>query len=226
MSTMDDNALETGATETPTQPTQEQQKTYTQEEFDKHMAGMRKSIESKFEKQFAELGDLDELKQLKTAAEQQRQEEAIKKGEFEKILQEKISAKDAEIQKRDGVIKEYKVNSPLLDAAARYKAVAPEQVRSLLTSNVRLNSSGEVEVVDAQGTTRYGDAGTPLTVDDLVKEFLDSNPHFVQPGASTTNTRSQVSPTSASSKFSLDSLDLTNAEHRKMYKEAKEKGLL
>ena len=44
-------------------------KTYTQEEFDKHMAGMRKAIEQKFERQFSELGDLNELRQLKRITE-------------------------------------------------------------------------------------------------------------------------------------------------------------
>lgn len=209
------------------EPTQaEQTKTYTQEEFDKHMAGMRKSIESKFEKQFAELGDLDELKQLKAQAEQQRQEEAFKKGEFEKVLQEKLSAKDAEIQKRDSVIKEYKVNSPLLDAAARYKAVAPEQVRSLLTSQVRLNSTGDVEVVDANGTTRYGDSGTPLSVDDLVKEFLDTNPHFVQAAPATTHSKSNIGESPSLDNFDVSQLDLSNPEHRKIYKQARQKGVI
>ena len=93
------------ATDAP-QENQEQGRSYTQEEFDKHMAGMRKSLEAKYERQFAELGDLDELKQLKATAEKQRTEEALKKGEFEKILQELAQKKDAEISKRDEVIRE------------------------------------------------------------------------------------------------------------------------
>lgn len=214
-------------TETETAQSQETaSKTYTQAEFDNHMAGLKKSLASKYERQYADLGDVEELRALKTDAEMRKQEEQIKRGEFEKTLQELAAKKDDEIRKRDVVITEYKVNSPLLDAAAKHRAVAPEQVRALLGSSVRLGESGEVEVLDTTGSVRYDDSGKPVAVDVLVKEFLDSNPHFVQPGASTTNTRSQVSPTSASSKFSLDSLDLTNAEHRKMYKEAREKGLL
>jgi hypothetical protein len=214
-------------TETETAQSQETaSKTYTQAEFDNHMAGLKKSLASKYERQYADLGDVEELRALKTDAEMRKQEEQIKRGEFEKTLQELAAKKDDEIRKRDVVITEYKVNSPLLDAAAKHRAVAPEQVRALLGSSVRLGESGEVEVLDTSGNVRYDDSGKPVAVDVLVKEFLDSNPHFVQPGASTTNTRSQVSPTSASSKFSLDSLDLTNAEHRKMYKEAREKGLL
>lgn len=216
------------ATDAPVQTENQAEavKTYTQEEFDKHMSGLRKSLESKFEKQFAELGDLTELKQLKANAEKQRQEEALKKGEFEKVLQEMAAKKDAEIQKRDSIIKEYKVNSPLLDAAARYKAVAPEQVRSLLNNQVILNDQGEVEVVDAQGTTRYADNGAPLTVDDLVKEFLSSNPHFVQAAPSTTNAKSSVGVTPTAENFDISKLDLTNPDHRKLYKQALSQGTL
>lgn len=206
---------------------QEQQvRTYTQEEFDKHMAGLKHSLQNKFEKQLSELGDLEELKQLKANAEKQRQEEAIKKGEFEKILQEKISAKDAEIQKRDEVIKEYKVNTPLLNAAAKYKAVAPEQVQSLLRNSVRLNEVGEAEVIDANGTVRYDDSGKPLGVDDLVREFLEANKHFVQAAPATTNTKSATAPVNLSSDFDITKLDLSNPEHRKVYKEALSKGII
>jgi hypothetical protein len=217
------------ATDAPTHNTvenQEQSKTYTQEEFDRHMAGLKKSLASKYERQYSELGDLDELRQMKSEAEQRRQEEQIKRGEFEKTLQELAQKKDDEIRKRDAVITEYKVNSPLLDAAARYRAVAPEQVKALLGTQVRLGESGEVEVLATDGSVRYDDSGVPVTVDTLVKEFLDTNPHFVQPGVATTNTRSQVTPTSAKSDFDLASLDLTKPEHRKLYQEARNKGLV
>lgn len=212
------------ATEAQTQEKGSEPK-YTQEDFDKHMAGMRKALEQKFEKKFAELGDIEELKQLKTQAEKQKQDEALKKGEFEKILQEQAAKKDAEIQKRDSMIKEYKVNTPLLDAAARYKAVAPEQVRSLLQSDVRLGDDGEVEVVGKDGTVRYNDRGAPFSVDELVQEFLGSNPHFVSAGPSNTNSKSNDGNTMRSD-FDVSKLDFKNPKDRQAYKEAKEQGLI
>ncbi len=115
-------------------------KTYTQEEFDRHMAGLKSSIAKKYEKQlnvYSELGDIDTLKSLKAEAEKRQTEQQIKRGEFEKTLQELAAKKDAEIQRRDSVIKEYKVNTPLLSAAANMRAVAPEQVKALLSNNVR-----------------------------------------------------------------------------------------
>jgi ligand-binding sensor domain-containing protein len=109
------------------------------------------------------------------------------------------------------------VDTPLLNAAAKYRSVAPEQVKSLLKNNVRLGEEGTVEVVGSDGSVRYNDAGEALGVDDLVKEFLDTNPHFVQPTPSTTNTKSSIS----NSKEALDvsKLDMSNPEHRKAYAE-------
>ena len=94
-------------------------KTYSQEEFDQHMARMKASISKKYEKTFAELGDIEELRNLKSEAEKRRTEEQINRGEFEKTLQEMAAKKDAEIQKRDQIIREYTVDVPLVTAAAQ-----------------------------------------------------------------------------------------------------------
>ena len=215
---------ETLATEQATdaiESSQEQAtKTYTQEEFDKHMAGLKNSIAKKYEKQFAELGDLEELKQLKATAEKARQEESFKRGEFEKILQEKLSIKDQEIARRDSLISEFKIEMPLIQAASQFKSVNPEQVKSLLRNNVKL-VNGEVEVVDETGQVRYSDAGKPLTPQELVKEFLDKNPHFVQATPSTSNGKNSVNPGATVGKLDVTTLDMSNKDHRQLYKEYK-----
>ena len=212
-------------TETETQATSNA-KTYSQEEFDNHMAGLKSSITKKFERQFAELGDIDELKQLKTKAEKAKESEAIRKGEFEKILTEKADKWNSEIQKRDSVIKEYKINSPLLNEAAKLKSVNPEQVKQLLGGQVRLNDNGDVEVIGTDGAVRYNDDGKPVSVEQLVDGFLKENPHFVQATPSTTNTKSSISGTASKEPFDLTKLDLVNPEHRQLYREAKQKGLI
>ena len=201
-------------------------KTYTQEEFDNHMAGLKNSITKKFEKQFQELGDIDELKQLKVKAERAKEAEAIRKGEFEKILTEKADKWNSEIQKRDTVIKEYKINTPLLNEAAKLKSVNPEQVKSLLSNQVRLNDNGDVEVIDATGSVKYNDDGKPVSVEQLVDGFLKENPHFVQATPATTNTKSSVSGTAQNQDFDLAKLDMNKPEHRQLYREAKAKGLV
>jgi hypothetical protein len=127
--------------------------------------------------------------------------------------------KDSEIQKRDSIIKDYKVNMPLLSAAAKYGAVNAEQVKALLHTNLRLNDDGDVEVVDTKGSVRYNDKGEALGVDDLVREFLDTNPHFKLATPATTNTKSNVSTGSGSTKIDINKLDFKNPADRKLYAE-------
>lgn len=194
-------------------------KTYSQDEVDNMMARMKGSLQKKLLKPYEDLGDPEELRALREEATKRQTEQQLKRGEFEKTLQDLASRKDSEIQKRDSIIKEYKVNTPLLSAAAQYKAVNADQVKALLANQVRLNSEGDVEVVDTKGTVRYNDAGEPLGVSDLVREFLDSNPHFVQPTPSTTNSKS--SHTSPQTGVDISKLDMKNPEHRKLYAEAK-----
>ena len=209
----------TGDTENQAQAT----KSYTQREVDDMMARMKGSLEKKLLKPYADLGDPEELRTLRTEAEKRAQEQQLKRGEFEKTLQEMAAKKDAEIQKRDSIIKEYKVNTPLLSAAATYRAVAPEQVKALLANSVRLNDDGEVEVVDAKGSVRYTDKGVAIGVEDLVREFLDSNPHFKSATPSTTNTQSSHASGNTAA-IDISNLDLRKAEHRKIYAEARAKG--
>jgi hypothetical protein len=200
-------------------------KTYSQQEVDNMMARMKGSLEKKLLKPYEGLGDPDELRNLRMEAEKRQQEQQIKRGEFEKTLQEKAAKWEAEIQKRDSVIKEYKIHTPIVSAAAKYRAVNADQVKALVANNVRLNADGEVEVVDHKGSVRYNDKGESLGVEDLVREFLDSNPHFVSSTPATTNTRSSHSTASAK-KLDLASLDMKNPEHRELYKQyRKENGI-
>jgi hypothetical protein len=192
-------------------------KTYTQEEFDNHLAGMKASLQKKLLKPYEDLGDVNELRALKEAAQKKAQEESFKKGEFEKILQDMAAKKDAEISKRDSVIREYKVETPLLNTAAKYRAVAPEQVKALLKNNINLNNDGEVEVLDNNGQVRYNDKGIALSVEDLVSEFLSANPHFVASNPSTSMTKSSI--TNSQAPIDMNKLDMKNPEHRKIYAE-------
>jgi hypothetical protein len=96
--------------------------------------------------------------------------------------------------------------------------VNAEQVKALLGSNVRLNDVGEVEVVDSKGSVRYTDKGEPLAVEDLVREFLDSNPHFRTANPSTTNTRSNTQGR-GTGPLDITKLNMNDAKDRALYKE-------
>lgn len=211
-------------TDTATENSQaDVERTYTQREVDDMMARMKSTVAKKVLKPYEDLGDPEELRTIKTSWQQKQQEEQIKRGEFEKILQDMASKKDAEIQKRDNLIREFKVEQPLVTLAAKYRSVNPEQVKTLLKSNLRLNADGEVEVTDSKGAVRYDDDGTPLSVDKYVKEFLDANPHFVGATPATTHTNGNISKVNSDS-FDLSKLDLTRPEHRKLYAEARQAG--
>ena len=193
-------------------------KTFTQDEVNAILARNKSQLEKKYASKYEDLGDPDELRSIKNDYEKRQQEQAIKRGEFEETLKTLAAKKDAEIQKRDSVIKEYKINTPLLSAAAQFRAVNAEQVKSLLSQNVRLNQDGDVEVVDAKGAVRYQDNGAPLAVEHLVREFLDSNPHFVNASPATTNTKSNVSDVK-SGKLDISKLDMKNPADREIYRE-------
>jgi hypothetical protein len=217
--------VDTDTTQNNDQATSNTGKTYTQEEFDAHMARMRVSIEKKAAKPYADLGDPNELRALRDEAERIRQEQALKRGEFETILKESLSKKDAEIAKRDIEIQKYKIDLPLVNAAAKFQAVNAEQVKQLLRDRIRLNAEGEVEVLDEKGSVKYDDSGSPFSVDALVKTFLDSSPHFRQPTPATSNTRSSHIA-EGTGKVDISKLDMNNPEHRKVYaKYRKENGI-
>ena len=213
--------LASGDTETPIEQVQEakeEQKTYTQKEVDNMMGRMKGSLTKKLLKPYEDLGEVQDLRDLKADAEAKAQEEAIKRGEFEQTLKELAQKKDKQIEKRDQTIKEYKVTTPLIDAAARYKSINPEQVKSLLNNRVRLNDVGEVEVVGKDGTVQYDDSGNLLSVDSLVQTFLSENPHFVQATPSTTNSTSNIKGR-FDKEFDPTKLDYNNPSDRARYAE-------
>ena len=213
----DNTSVNTEATEAADQTNTQAVKTFSQDEVNAILAKTKTQLERKFSSKYEDLGDPDELREIVSTYRKQQQDQQMKKGEFEKVLQDVVSKKDLEIQKRDRMIEEFKVNTPILDAAARLRAVAPDQVKALVRSNVRLNGEGDVEVVDSEGKVRYDDSGRPLSVDAYIQEFLGKNPHFVQPTASTTAARSNVGQ--RADKLDITKLDMKNPEHRKIYAE-------
>ena len=213
------------ATEATTETNTQAEKSYSQREVDDMMARMKSSLSKKLLKPYEDLGDPDSIRQVLSQHQQQQQEVALKRGEFDKVMAELASKKDAEIQKRDAIIREFKVEQPLVTIAAQYRSVNPEQVKQLLKPAVRLNEDGEVEVIDTKtGSVRYDDSGAPLSVEKYVKEFLDSNPHFTSATPATVNGQTNVNKVGGDGTLDLSKLDLTRADHRKIYAEARRQG--
>jgi hypothetical protein len=214
---MSDNTPVSDVTDTSENNNQATEKTYTQKEVDDLMARTKTAIQKKAASKYEDLGDPEELRQLKADYEQRKLEEQKKRGEFDSIIASLAAKKDEEIRKRDEIIRNYTVDMPLVNVAAQFGAVNPNQVKALLKSNVKLGETGEVEVLDDKGTVRYSDKGQPFKVEDLVKEFLDQNPHFKAAGPTTTNGKSNVSQ--SREKLDITKLDMKNPADRKLYAE-------
>ena len=214
----DQNIGDTEVTDTSLNDNQATVKTYTQKEVDDMMAKTKNAVMKKISSKYEELGDPDELKTIVSNYQKVQQENQLKRGEFDKVIQELASKKDAEIQKRDKIIESFKVETPIVDAAARYRAVNPDQVKALIRNQVRLNQEGEVEVLDDKGVVRYDDSGKPVSVDSFVQSWLQSNPHFVSAAPATVNTKSNVT-NATTKKLDIKNLDMKNPEHRKVYAE-------
>jgi hypothetical protein len=197
-------------------------KTFTQEEVNAILAKTKSQLEKKYASKYEELGDPEQLREIVSQHQKVQQEQQLKRGEFDRVIQELAAKKDAEIQKRDRVIESFKVETPIVDAAARYRAVNPEQVKALIRNQVRLGAEGEVEVLDEKGSVRYDDSGKPVSVDSFVQSWLQSNPHFVSAAPATTNTKSNVTG-NTTSKVDMAKLDMKNPEHRKIYADYRKK---
>jgi hypothetical protein len=229
MNSYEQTSADTGDTDSTNQTNNQatgSERSYSQKEVDDMMARMKNTVVKKALKPYEDLGDPEVIRQVLTEHQQKQHDLAVKRGEFDKILKDTVSKKDAEIQKRDELIREFKVEQPLVNLAAQFRSVNPDQVKQLLKPYVRLNEEGQAEVIDAKtGTVRYDDSGSPLSVEKYVKEFLDANPHFVSATPATTNSQSNVNRASPSAGgFDLKTLDLTRADHRKLYAEARRNG--
>lgn len=198
-------------------------KTYTAEEFNNAMASIRVKTEKQLAKKFEGV-DVEKYNQLLKAEEDRILEAEKQKGNFEKVLKETVSKKDEEINTLKTRLQSQMVDGALISAASKYKAISPEQVKELLAKNVRLNAKGEVEVVGQEGAVRYTESGDAMTVDTLVKEWLDKNPHFSQPGPKGAGSQSNTS-TTMNGQVDVSKLNLDNPEHRKIYKEMRDQRL-
>ena len=141
----------------------------------------------------------------------------IQKGEFEKILKEKSEESEKRISSLQTELRDIKVNKALLSSASKNKAINPDQVVELLNKNIKINESGNVEILDKNGIARYNSKGELFTTDELVEEFLNTNPHFVSASPSGSGSVSNVDRSELSKPFNLSDLNMNNKEDRERY---------
>ena len=213
-------APEVQATETPKEEVkveETKQNTFTQEQLDNIIKTRLEAEKSKYEKKLQE-----EEKQKAEILKQKQLEEAKTKQDLEKIMQERLSEKEQELSKVKDQIKKEKVDNSILSIANKEKSINAQQVVSLLKDEVKYNDDGRIEIVDNHSNVRYNAKGELLTIEDRVKEFLDSNPHFRQGSLSGSGSQSAIGGKTVKP-FNLQDLDLTKPEDRKAYAEYRKK---
>jgi hypothetical protein len=162
--------------------------------------------------------DIEEAKKLLEEKKLKELEIAKQRGEFDKVLKETVSKKDSKIQSLESELKRIRIDETLVNVASGMKAVKPAEVKQLLRNNVRLNEQGSVEVINEDGTPRYSDKGEPMSVIDLVSEYLKNNPHHVLSTPSGAGSKGQIGGSSPKT-VNIGDLDLSNPNDRKLYSE-------
>ena len=166
--------------------------------------------------------DVEDLETAIQAVQNQKQAEEktkIQKGEFEQILKEKSEEFNKKYTSLEKELKDIKINKSLLSSASKNRAINPDQVVELLKNNIKLNETGNVEILDKNGIARYNSKGELLTTDELVNEFLTQNPHFVTATPSGSGSVSNVDRSELSKPFDLSDIDMNNPADKKRYAE-------
>ena len=164
--------------------------------------------------------DLEEAKKLLEEKKQKEQELALQRGEFDKVLKETVSKKDSKISALESELQKIRIDETLVNTASQLKAINPNEVKALLRSAVKLNDSGNVEVVSENGTPRYNEKGELMSVNELVAEYLNNNPHHLSATPKGTGSQSGIGGNTLKP-FNIANLDLSKAEDRKVYAEHK-----
>jgi hypothetical protein len=190
---MEENQVEqTAEPNAEVQETEQKQveNTFTQDQVTEIV---KKRLAQERSQMYKKLG-VDDIDIAVTAVKTQKdleEKQKIQKGEFEEILKNKTQEWNKERTNLEGQLKDIKINKSLLSSASKNKAINPDQVVSLLQSQIKLN-----------------------------EEFLTQNPHFVSATPSGSGTVSNVDRQELNKPLNLSDLDImNNPEDRKKYAE-------
>jgi|TARA_R100001086_G_scaffold168126_1_gene91343 hypothetical protein len=215
-----EQTTETKEEEAPQVQETPQAQTFTQDEVnnivERRLAKERGSMYKKLGVDDIDVA-INAVKTQKEAEEKQR----IQKGEFEEILKTRTQEHQKEKSELENQLRDIKINKSLLESASKHKAINASQVVDLLKNDIKLNETGNVEILDKNGIARYNKQGELLTTDELVQEFLTQNPHFVSATPSGSGSVSNVDRQELNKPLNLSELNFNNPEDRKKYAEYK-----
>ena len=196
-----------------TQADNKTQPQFTQEQVDKIIQTRLGAEKAKQEKALAEIQKKDDERKK-----EQEIKDAKTKADLEKLMQERIASKDADIQRLQSSIKKEKIDNSVLSIASKHKAINPAQVVELVKNQVRLSDDNRIEILDNNNNIRYNSKGELFTIEDRVVEFLDANPHFRQGSLAGSGSQSALEGKTVKP-FNIQDLDMSKPEDRKRYAE-------
>ena len=199
----------------------QEQRMFSQDELNDILSKRIAQVKSKYD-------DInpDEYRELKTLRQQQEEEQMIKRNEFDKLLKQTKVKADEEVNTLRGELEKIKVDGALISAASQKGSVNPEHIAQLLKTSVRLDPNGSVTVVDSEGNARYTESADPMSVTDLVEDFLSVNTYYRSAGPQGTGSQSNTDVKSSKQSLDLSQLDLTRPDHREIYRKMKQEGKL
>ena len=200
---------------------EQQEPMIPQSELDKILEKRLARERAKYEKKYAGI-DPDEAKRLLEEKEQKELEAQKQRGEFDKILKETVTKKDAELAQIKNELTKTRIDDALIKAASEYSAIKPDQVVNLLKDKVKLGEDGKPEIMGENNAPMYDDKGELLSINKYVEQFLDDNPHFRTANPSGAGSKGSIGGDTPKP-FNLADLDLNNPEDRKKYAEYRKK---
>lgn len=180
--------VETGPTEQV--ETETQGKVFTQDD-------VNAMIEKRLKREQAKYSDIDlsEYSELKAAKEKAENDKLMKKNEFEKLLTKQKEKYDGETQQLRSKLENIQIDGALLNAAVQQKAVNAQQISDLLRGKVKLDEDGNAVVLDDEGQVRYNtETAKAYSVEELVSDFVKTNPHFLAATPSGTGSVGNTTP--------------------------------
>ena len=197
--------------------TEAEQRLFNQQQLDNIVQARVMAERKKYEKKIEA-----EEKQKAELLKQKEREEAKTKQDLEKIMQQRIQEKEQEISRYKTEIKKEKIDNSILSIASKNNAINPQQVVQLIEKEVKLNDDGRIEILDNTSNIRYNAKGELLTIEDRVKEFLDTNPHFRNATVQGSGSNASIGGNTVKP-LNIQDLDLNKPEDRKAYAEYRKK---
>ena len=199
------------------QEVEQQEPMIAQSELDKIIEKRLARERAKIEKRFSGIAP-DEARKLLDEKEKRELEMKKERGEFETVLKETVTKKDAIIAQQKAELKAVRIDDELLKEASNQQAIKPQQVVNLLKNKVQLSEDGKAEIIGDNKLPIFNDKAEPMSIKEYVEQFLNDNPHFKVASPSGAGSKSSVGGDTPKP-LNLAELNMNNPEDKARYME-------